>query len=320
MEKIDLKDRKILYELDLDARQSANQIARKVGLSKDAVNYRINRLKRLGVIKHYYVVLNTLQLGFLHFSTLFRFRNLNSKIREEFVKFCKNNNRVIWCVSCYGSWDFGVSFLAKDLNEYNGFITELLHKFSSNIHEKSMSLMTDSPTYARTYLIPKKQGFELEYKISETTKIDDTDRAILSAISQNANANVIDLSKQLKLSVDIIRYRIKKLIKLNIIQGFRIAIDLDKVGYLYYKLLFALKDLTLEKEEKLREYCKLNPNIVQFIKYLGNWEIQLELEVESESQLYSIIEDIRNNFGDIIKTYDILKLKEEKLDYYPIKR
>ena len=45
MEKIDLKDRKILYELDIDSRQSFRNIGRKVGLSKDVVASRVKKLK-----------------------------------------------------------------------------------------------------------------------------------------------------------------------------------------------------------------------------------------------------------------------------------
>ena len=41
MEKLDLKDKKILYELDIDCRQSFRSIGRKVGLSKDVVATRV---------------------------------------------------------------------------------------------------------------------------------------------------------------------------------------------------------------------------------------------------------------------------------------
>ena len=40
---LDLKDRKILYELDLNCRQSNAQIGKKVGLSRKVVDYRIKR-------------------------------------------------------------------------------------------------------------------------------------------------------------------------------------------------------------------------------------------------------------------------------------
>jgi len=48
MEKLDLKDRKILYHLDLDSRQPFRSIGRKVGLSKDAVVSRVKNFKKKG--------------------------------------------------------------------------------------------------------------------------------------------------------------------------------------------------------------------------------------------------------------------------------
>jgi len=42
--KLDVRDRKILVELDEDARQSNNQIGKKVGLSKEVVKYRIDKM------------------------------------------------------------------------------------------------------------------------------------------------------------------------------------------------------------------------------------------------------------------------------------
>jgi len=50
MEKLDLKDRKILYQLDIDSRQSFRSIGRKVGLSKDIVATRVKKLQEKGII------------------------------------------------------------------------------------------------------------------------------------------------------------------------------------------------------------------------------------------------------------------------------
>ena len=44
MERLDLKDRKILYHLGLDSRQSFRAIGKKVGLSKDVVTNRVKKL------------------------------------------------------------------------------------------------------------------------------------------------------------------------------------------------------------------------------------------------------------------------------------
>ena len=69
MEKLDLKDRKILYVLDLDSRQSFRSIGRKVGLSKDIVTNRVKKLQEKGIIKRFFTYYDILQLGlnFLRF-------------------------------------------------------------------------------------------------------------------------------------------------------------------------------------------------------------------------------------------------------------
>ena len=53
MEKMDVKDRKILYHLDIDSRQSFNNIGKKVGLTRDNVAYRVKRLQDKGIITNF---------------------------------------------------------------------------------------------------------------------------------------------------------------------------------------------------------------------------------------------------------------------------
>ena len=67
MVNIDLKDRKILYELDFDSRQSYRSIGKKVGLSKDIVASRVKKLEEDGIIKKYYTVIDYSKLGYEYF-------------------------------------------------------------------------------------------------------------------------------------------------------------------------------------------------------------------------------------------------------------
>ena len=50
MDKIDLKDRKILHELDINARQTLSQIGKNVRLPKSVVAYRIKKLEETGFL------------------------------------------------------------------------------------------------------------------------------------------------------------------------------------------------------------------------------------------------------------------------------
>ena len=60
----DETDRKILAELQRDASQSLDEIARKVGSSKTPVWNRIRKLRDAGIIGQQTVVLNAEALGF----------------------------------------------------------------------------------------------------------------------------------------------------------------------------------------------------------------------------------------------------------------
>ena len=85
MEKIGLKDRKILYHLDIDSRQSFSSIGKKVGLHKDVVLYRINKLQENRIIKNYYTVVDTSPLGYIHPRFYITYQYVTPKIKEEII-------------------------------------------------------------------------------------------------------------------------------------------------------------------------------------------------------------------------------------------
>jgi len=72
--KLDIKDKKILYELDMDARQSISSIAKRVGLSKEVVNYRIRRMEKEGLIDGYYAIIEYSKLGYMYCRLIMTFR------------------------------------------------------------------------------------------------------------------------------------------------------------------------------------------------------------------------------------------------------
>ena len=63
-EKIDSLDIKILVELQEDARKSLREIAEKLGVVEGTVYNRINKLKKMGVIKKFIPVIDYSKLGF----------------------------------------------------------------------------------------------------------------------------------------------------------------------------------------------------------------------------------------------------------------
>ena len=84
--KIDLKDRKILFELDKNARISYAQIGKKVGLSTEVVHYRIKRFEEKGIITNYHTSINFCKLGLTHFKICLKFNGIDLKTEENYYK------------------------------------------------------------------------------------------------------------------------------------------------------------------------------------------------------------------------------------------
>jgi len=54
------------------------------------------------------------------------------------------------------------------------------------------------------------------------------------------------------------------------------------------------------------------------LKLIGSWDLEIEFEVESEDELYKVLNDLRKKFSNVIRDYDIIRIiKTEKYDYWP---
>ena len=158
-----------------------------------------------------------------------------------------------------------------------------------------------------------------ELTITQSEKIiilDETDKKILKTISNNARMQIVGIVKNTKLTKDVVIYRLKKLKEL--ISSYRCYPNLGLIGVNLYKLILRTRNLSFEKEIAIKGYCKEHKKITQFLKLVGSWDVEIEIEVEDENELYKIIDEIRKEFNDVIRDYDILRVTETyKYDYYP---
>ena len=315
---LDLKDKKILTLLDENARLSNTQIAKKVGLSKPTVEYRLKRFEKNNVIFSYYSVVNFTKLGYSQYKLYFKFQNTGIEDEEKITDYWKNDKNSVWVAQIRGSWDMAVSILARSNFEFGQVLNRFLDKFSKFILEKEISLLEYSPFYSREYLA-KTGHKEFLYGIpKEKYKLDETDEKILKVLSTNARINILDLAEKTKVSRDVINYRLKKLKKESIAFQFRCYLDFANIGINHYKLVLQTQNMDEEAEKKLKSYVAQHKKATQFLKLIGAWDIEIEFETKNEDELYKILINIRKKFSNIIRNFDILRItKTYKLDFYP---
>ena len=83
MKEIDLKDRKILYQLDVNARQSNARIGKKVRLSPEVVFHRIRNLEKRGIIEGYYATLDPTKFGYKAYRVYVKTQDLTLETEKE---------------------------------------------------------------------------------------------------------------------------------------------------------------------------------------------------------------------------------------------
>ncbi len=317
--KLDLKDKKILYELDLNSRATLNEIAKKVSLSKQVVDYRLKNLIKDNIIKQFYTVVNFSKLGYTQYKFYLKFQNINVEKEKEVIDYWIQNKNTVWVASCRGKWDLIVSILAKDINEFGEILNNFINKYGVFVLEKDVLITQISPVFTKAYLTEKKEKQKFTYGGEiEHYELDNIDEKILRLLSINARLTILVIMDKLSLTRDVINYRMKKLTKDNILSQYRVLINLDKINHKLYKIILRLHSLTPEKEKQLVSYTASHHHGTQYLKLVGSWDVELEFEVKDDEQLHDILLEIRNKFSEIIRDYDTLLIHQEhKLNYYP---
>jgi len=232
MDKIELKDKKILYELDRNSRQTLSRIGKNVRLPKSVVAYRMKKLEETGIIKNFYTVINFYKLGYINLAIYVNYQYYTPAIEKEIINYFVDSKYSWWVANIQGRYDLVVLFLVKDLNDFFSFWRKTLMKYKFNFQDCSIAFFTKTYSYPHSFLLDDyKRDNREKMEIVDGGKkvdIDNKDLQILHLIDLNSRIPLTEIAKKLNSSATMINYRIKKLIKIGVIQGFRTNIDFSK--------------------------------------------------------------------------------------------
>ncbi|MCX6819504.1 MAG: Lrp/AsnC family transcriptional regulator [Candidatus Aenigmarchaeota archaeon] len=318
MVKLNVKDKKILYELDKDARQPLSKIAKKVGLSKEVVNYRIKDMEKEGIIEGYYTALDLSRIGYMFCRILIKLHGANPKKENEIINYCKSSPYIGWMFIVDGRWDIALAVYAKNIKDLEKICDEIMHRYGKFIADKYISIATTIYHFKHNYLFDTNDYSQYILGDIEKVELAATDLKILEMLAKNARMSTTDIAKNLNLSSNAVKYRIKNMIKNKAIIAFRIKINVNKLGYEYYKVLLMLKEINKERMDKLIGYLRMHSNVIYITKAIGISDLEFEVILRNQSELHKILKEMKFRFSDIIKDYDTMLFTEELIvNYFP---
>ncbi len=317
---LDVKDRKILYQLDLNSRQSLNTIGSNVRLTKTVVQYRIDRLIKTGIIKNFYTSIDFYKLGYINLGIYVNYQYYTPEIEKDIIEYFIHSKHAWFIANIQGKFDLIVLFSISNMNQFLSFWKKTLTKYRFYIQSALFSFFTKSYYLPVSYLLEEPNTAErFEHELvdgGEKVDIDNTDRAILERISLNSRKPIIEMAEELKTTSTTIANRIKKLEHMKVINGYRIHIDYLKLGLQLFNIHFNLRNY--DKLYQILTYVKRNPYLISASEVIDHCDLSLNYHIKNFNELHHIIKDIYRKFPNDIKNHMTFSYPEiYKQNYNP---
>ena len=149
--RLDEIDRKILRELQRDAGQSLEEIARAVGSSKTPVWNRIRKMREAGVVGKQTVILDAEALGLeACFFVLIRTSQHESGWQEQFLNAVRERPEVLEAHRLAGDIDYILKVRVKNARAYDAFYQALIaqvkvHNVTALLSMEEIKATTELP-------------------------------------------------------------------------------------------------------------------------------------------------------------------------------
>ena len=150
MEKTNKKDKKILEILTDNARSSISEIARKTGIPRDSVHYRIQRMIKSGVIRQFHTFVNHNKIGYpIYMYVSIELHNFNEEEENKFYSYLNQNPNVAHIAKLSGKFDALLGVIARDLEEFDNIIKDIRRNFSHIIKDYNTASIIKEYKYDR---------------------------------------------------------------------------------------------------------------------------------------------------------------------------
>ncbi|MFT4311497.1 MAG: AsnC family transcriptional regulator [Candidatus Woesearchaeota archaeon] len=318
--KLDLKDMKILYELEQDPKITLSKLAKNVKISRQVADYRINKLKQHAIYA-FYPIIDVGRLGYSVFRIHLRIKSSSKEVHQKFAKELFKEYKTFWVAFMSGSFDIIVDIFAKTPNEFEETLAKIIQKNKEIIQNYETFPILSLTLYDYGYFLEKKQEKKTHtiQKNLENMKLDEIDKKIIDIIKYDYKTPYIKIGQRVDLSRNAVKHRIKNLEKNKIIAGYKVFVNFEIFNKQAFKIFITYDNSKIEQEKGLLNYLKSIKGVLATLKLLGKWNLDIEIQSENVRELQDFLIELRTKF-DIIESYEIAQIIEDfKIDFHPDK-
>jgi DNA-binding Lrp family transcriptional regulator len=310
MPDLDLLDRKILYELDLDARASASHLAKKLRKSKETVNFRLNRLLEEGYLKGFYTVFNTSKLGWFYYKMYLKLKDITPVKEKELFEYISKQPKIAYLASMEGHYDGVFLVMSQSSRDLVDFLYPFMKLYGEFVQEKQLVTFLTTHRLNQKFLHAGSETKDWHYPVEMGSYgLDDVDKEIMQTLSTNARMPLVEIAKRAGVDVKVVKYRMKKLEKDGIILAYVTAPNFEKLGLQFAQINISLKEPNVIKS--IISYFDFTNRCLFALEMIGAYDLAVEVHVEGNEQLNHIIDGFREKFVGKYNDYDVAIITKE---------
>src|SRR3989344_1977112 len=286
---MDEKDKRLLYELMQDSRISLTQLAKKIQVSREVATYRLNKLKKEGVILGFVTELNLHKLGFIGAAV---FVNVKATQQGAFKAFLRRLPFVSWVAELSGVWNFGFSLIGKTNHELDEKFSYIYTTFKQDILDHRFTLHRKSLFFYEKYFnktaTPSKKKKYIDYTLDKKDKI------LLKELARDSRMESVALAQKVSLTAPAVAQRIRRLEQGGFIEKYSLFVDITKLGLFQYSIFMVNK--SMGEKEKILSFLRQHSNVSFIAEYVGDPFFEFGVFVKDPYQLREQLQAIEEVF------------------------
>jgi DNA-binding Lrp family transcriptional regulator len=213
--KLNGTDFHLLFLLDEDARAPLTRLSKRLKLSREAVNYRIRRLQKAGVIRAFITKLNYRKLGLVNYNIYVKLSNMDASMRSSLVEELSRKKHVTWLASLGGRFDFAIEITTGSLEEFDRHFSDIFDSYPDKIGNYQVQVATRifQAIFSKKYLWKERGRVHAPTRAAheKLVETDALDRKILSCTATDARASVLDISRRVSAPATTVSSRLRRL-------------------------------------------------------------------------------------------------------------
>ncbi|MBU0756662.1 MAG: Lrp/AsnC family transcriptional regulator, partial [Nanoarchaeota archaeon] len=315
----DLKDRKILSELDLNSRQPISQIAKRVRLSRAVTEYRIKKLENERVIQGYYTVINTSKLGYHYCRIYLHIRSITPEKDKEIIEFISKLKHVIWFSQQEYTWEIVIVALVKNLSHLNDIYKAIIYKYSDIIDNTEVSVAVKIHHFRNKFINFDPKTIYPESiigEVSDVYELTPNEKRIIQQLKKDTKISLIQLAVKINLDVKTVSKTLNNLIHNNILLEFRPQINLKTFDLTHFHVFLTLENMDSKRESQVFQYIKAQPYTIYATECIGKPDLEFDVLVKNQEELNDFMKKFKLQFVNNIKKYFALPMSKLHRNIY----